>query len=85
MVQEGPPSARDRNAAPIGPIIGSMLAVLAWLIFILLYALFWSKGFDLFQNIIVTVISLVIMGLVIGVMWMVWGYRRFGSFNDWWD
>ena len=85
MSREGPPSTRDREATPLGPIIGSMLAVVAWLIFILVYALFWSKGFDLFQNIIVTIFSLMIMGILIGVMWMIWGYRRFGGFSDWWD
>ena len=61
-----------------------MLGVVAWLVFILLYALFWSKGFDLFQNIVVTVVSLAIAALLIGVMWMAWGYRRFGQFGDWW-
>ncbi|MDA4130906.1 MAG: hypothetical protein OK457_09060 [Thaumarchaeota archaeon] len=57
---------------PMGPIIGSILGVIAWLVFILLYALFWSKGFDLFQNIIVTIVSLAIAGLAIGLMWLIW-------------
>lgn len=67
----------------MGPVIASMLGVVAWLVFILLYALFWSKGFDLFQNIVVTFVSLAITGILIGVMWMAWGYRRFGTFGDW--
>jgi hypothetical protein len=33
---------------PIAPIVASILAVLAWAVFILLYALFWSNGFSLF-------------------------------------
>ena len=72
-----------RRHSPMAPVIASMLGVVAWLVFILLYALFWSKGFDLFQNIVVTVVSLAITGLLIGVMWMAWGYRRFGRFGDW--
>ena len=60
---------------PFGPIIVSFLAVAVWLIFILLYALYWSTGFSWFQNIIVTVVSLLIVGLVVGMMWVVWGMK----------
>lgn len=62
-----------------------MLGVVAWLLFILLYALFWSGGFSLFQNVVVTLVSLAITALLIGLMWVVWGYRRFGKLGDWWD
>jgi hypothetical protein len=57
----------------IVPIVFSILGVIAWLIFILLYALYWSKSFSLFQNIILTIVSLAIAGLLIGLMWVVWG------------
>ena len=56
----------------MGPVVASILAVVGWLVFILLYALYWSKGFDLFQNVIVTLVSLIVMGLLIGAMWLVW-------------
>jgi len=64
-----------KEQMPIGPIIVSFLAVAVWLVFILLYALYWSTGFSWFQNIIVTVVSLLLMGLVVGLMWTVWGMR----------
>ena len=48
------------------------------LVFILLYALYWSNGFSLFQNVIVTIVSLAITGLLIGLMWIVW-YRLSGE------
>lgn len=67
---------------PFGAIIGSILGVVAWLIFILLYALYWSKGFDFFQDAIVTIASLVIMGLAIGAMWTVWLSLNRGA--RWW-
>ncbi len=63
--------------------MASMLGLVAWLVFILLYALYWSKGFDLFQNLVVAFVSLAITGIAIGLMWMIWGYRRFGGFGDW--
>ncbi len=65
----------ERNR-PFGPIIMSIVVVIAWLVFILLYALYWSTGYSLFQNVIVTVVSLVIAALVLGLGWMVWGMRH---------
>jgi uncharacterized RDD family membrane protein YckC len=65
---------------PIAPIILSILGVVAWLVFILIFALYWSSGFSLFQNVIVTIVSFLIAGLLIGLMWMPWfrltGERR---------
>lgn len=75
------PEAGDRHGAPktrsgkyegpVAPVVASILAVMAWAIFILLYALFWSTRFSIFQNIIVTIVSLVITGLLIGLMWVI--------------
>jgi hypothetical protein len=65
---------------PIAPIALSIVGVIGWLVFILFYALDWSSGYSLFQNIIVTIVSLLIAGLIIGLMWMPWfrisGQRR---------
>ena len=76
---------RRRRGPPFALVIASMLGVVAWLVFILVYALFWSKGYDLFQNFVVTVFSLAITAILIGVMWMAWGFRNFGGFGDWSD
>jgi hypothetical protein len=67
---------------PVGAIIASIVGVIGWLVFILLYALLWSKGFNLFQNIIVTVVSLAIAALLIGLMWVVWLFPR-GKLRGW--
>lgn len=65
----------ESHYGPLAPIVGSILACIAWLVFILLYALYWSKGYSLFQNIVVTLASLLIVGLLIALMWVVWGLR----------
>lgn len=57
---------------PFAPVILSIVGIIGWLVFILVYALFWSGGFSLFQNIVVTIVSLAITGLLIGLMWLVW-------------
>jgi len=56
-------------------IVLSILAFIVWLVFILFYALFWSAGFTLFQNIIVTIVSFLVTGGVIGIFWIVWGIK----------
>jgi high-affinity Fe2+/Pb2+ permease len=70
---------------PTVPIVATILTVIAWLVFILLYALYWSNGFSIFQNVIVTVVSLVIAGLVIGLEWVVWGMRHARRWMRWGD
>jgi nitrate reductase gamma subunit len=67
-----------RYEVPMAPVVISILGIIVWLVFILVYALFWSKSFDLFQNIIVTIVSLAITGLLIGLVWLIW-YRPTGE------
>ncbi|HYB07460.1 MAG TPA: hypothetical protein VEB87_04815 [Nitrososphaerales archaeon] len=75
--KEGGPWYPDwEHARPLRGIVLTMVAIIAWLVFILLYALFWSNGFTLFQNVVVTVVTLVITAMVIGLGWVVWGFRH---------
>jgi polyferredoxin len=66
---------------PLGAIVATFLAVIAWLVFILLFALYWSNSYSAFQDAIVTIVTLVIMGLFIGLTWTVWGMRRFRNWK----
>jgi hypothetical protein len=84
MSSENESWKRWRYGPPFGPIVGTLVALIAWLVFILLYALYWSKSFDLFQNVIVTIATLMIVGLLIGLMWMVW-IRMRGPMRKWRD
>jgi cation transporter-like permease len=70
---------------PFAPIVGSILAAIAWAVFILVYALFWSGRFNYFQDFIVTIVSLLVVGLLIALMWVVWGARRGwqGRWDSW--
>jgi hypothetical protein len=70
---------RKSYGPPVALILSSILSVVAWLVFILIYALEWSRAYSLFQNFIVTVVSLAIMGLIIGAIWVVFGSREY-----WW-
>ena len=54
-------------------IVASMVGFLIWFVFILLFALFWSEGYSLFQDIVVFIATLCIVGVLIGLMWVIWG------------
>jgi ABC-type transporter Mla maintaining outer membrane lipid asymmetry permease subunit MlaE len=60
---------------PIVPIVVSILAGIAWAIFILIHTLFWSDMFNTFQNIVITIVSFIVVGALVGLMWVVWGFR----------
>ena len=71
-----------QKSFPMGLTVASMVGVLVWLIFILLFALYWSEGFSLFQDIVVFIVSAGIMGLVIGIMWIIWGKDRMQTWSQ---
>ena len=66
----------NKEANPFIPIVVTIVAGICWAIFMLLYVLFWSSDFDLFQNIVIILLSLVVVGGFIGLMWVVWVFRR---------
>lgn len=71
-MSDASPPRPTKYEGPIGPVIGSILGIIAWLVFILIYALSLSSEFSLFQNIIVTMVTFAITGLAIGLVWLVW-------------
>ena len=60
---------------PFIPIVVTIGVIILWALFMLLYVLFWSNGFNLFQNIVLILLSLVVVGGVIALMWVTWVFR----------
>lgn len=56
-------------------VLASIIGPVAWICFTLLYVGFWASGFSLFQSIIVILVSVIILGGVMGVLWTSWGPR----------
>lgn len=65
---------------PLSLTLASIIAFLAWLVFILLFAVFWSNGFNLFQDIVILIASLGIVVVLFGLMWFIWGRKQW----NWW-
>lgn len=74
--QTTPSARKESTKAPMRLVVVSMLSVLVWAVLILIYSLWWSSGFSLFQNIIVAIVSLIITGVVVGLFWVIWGPRE---------
>jgi uncharacterized membrane protein YkgB len=83
-LQQSASPTEVRKSSPLGPIIASMLGVVIWLVFILFFALYWSSHFSLFQNIVVFIVTLCITGLLIGLIWIIFGARKHRMWGwDW--
>jgi hypothetical protein len=62
-------------------VLVSILGPVAWLSFTLLYVGFWASGFTLFQSIIVILVSVIILGGLMGALWTGWGPRYRHAFD----
>ncbi len=77
------PQGRDRSTSgrvarrAIWAIIVSVVAGSLWLAGILVFWAFWSSGFTLFQNVIVVVASLIVVGAIIGAAFVSIGLLEF--------
>jgi hypothetical protein len=56
-------------------VIATIILGVAWLAFILLFAAFWSTGYNLFQDIVILLVSFLVLAGVLGAMWASWGMR----------
>ncbi|MFQ5950484.1 MAG: hypothetical protein ACE5KH_00195 [Candidatus Geothermarchaeales archaeon] len=61
------------------PIAISIVVGIGWLVFILWHTAFWSPDFNLFQNIVIALVSFLLAGGLIAVTWVVWGFRFWRS------
>jgi hypothetical protein len=66
-------------------VLASIIGPIAWLSFTLLYVGFWAQGYSLFQSVIVILVSLLILGGVMGVLWVTWGMDGRGWAERWHD
>jgi hypothetical protein len=46
-----------------------------WLLFLALWLIFYAEAFSLIQNIGIFLLSLVVVGIIMVVLWVPWSYR----------
>lgn len=66
-------SNRTQRKIPTKLVVVSLLSIIIWAVMVMVYTLVWSRGYNLFQNLVVVLVSLVLTGLVVGLMWILWG------------
>ena len=67
----------SRYEGPVAPVVSSIVLMIGWAVFILLYAIYLSTEMTIFQNLIVTLVSLLIAGLLVGLIWVVYGPKDY--------
>ncbi len=60
------------------PMVAGMLVCVGWLVFIVLFAFYWSSGFTFFQDAVVAIVSLAVACSVMGAIGMA-AFRRTGG------
>jgi len=53
----------------------SILVVVGWLIFLILWLAFYADGFSIYQNIAVFLVSILVMIAILGPAWAYWGMK----------
>ena len=66
----------DREKLPFVPTVVSIIAVIVWAAFMLTYILFWSSSYDWLQNFATLVLSFLVTGGLVGLMWVYWMHKR---------
>ena len=66
----------EKEKPPFSMIMASILAAIIWAVLMLVYIVFWSSNFDWLQNLAIILLSLVVIGGIVGLMWVYWVYKR---------
>ncbi len=53
-------------------IAGTVIVGVCWLVFIVLFLAFFAGNFDLFQNLGIFIVSLIVAIGIVAVMWIKW-------------
>jgi formate hydrogenlyase subunit 3/multisubunit Na+/H+ antiporter MnhD subunit len=48
----------------------SIISIVGWIIFLILWLFFYASNYDIYQNIAIIIVSLLILGGIKGVVWI---------------
>ena len=48
----------------------SIISIVGWIIFLIVWLFFYASNYDIYQNIAIIIVSLLILGGIKGVVWM---------------
>jgi hypothetical protein len=68
MSEKMPPGLASRIAA-------SIVVSVAWLVFLIIFFAFYADRFSVYQNLAVFLASILVVGAILGPMWVYWGIK----------
>lgn len=54
----------------------SIISVVAWLIFLIIWLFFYANNFNVYQNIAIFIVSILAFGGIMGASWAPWGIKH---------
>ncbi len=54
----------------------SIIVGIGWLVFVILWLFFYAGEYDGYKTVAILLLSLLLVGLVLGVPWTIWGVRH---------
>ncbi len=78
---ETPPTALERQKKPPRQppgkmVYASIVVAFGWLLFLALWLFYYATSFGIVQNIAVFLLSLVVAGVILTVLWVPWAMRH---------
>lgn len=68
-VHERPPGLAPRVAVTI-------VAILGWLVFVILWLFFWAGNYNGYQNLAIFLVSVLVLAAILAPMWVFWGMEQ---------
>jgi hypothetical protein len=64
-----------------GRVSLSIISGVGWLIFLIIWLFFYAGNFNIYQNIAIFIVSLLVIGGIMGAAWAPWGIRHGHEFE----
>ena len=78
MPEKMPPGLASRIAVSV--VVG-----VAWLVFLVIFFAFYADRFSVYQNLAIFIVSVLVVGAILGPMWVYWGIKVGPRYAERWE
>jgi hypothetical protein len=58
---------------------------IAWLVFLVIFLAFYAEGFSIYRNLAIFIASVLVVGAILGPMWVYWGIKVAPKYAEEWE
>jgi uncharacterized RDD family membrane protein YckC len=58
---------------------------IAWLVFLVIFLAFYAEGFSIYRNLTIFIASILVVGAILGPMWIYWGIKVGPRYAERWE